>query len=77
MLVESAVISGSVKLLMLTGGFIKKKREENNFDKIDLLMKKVEEMKGKIFLISSGHEGGKKLDGLGGIAGLLRYKLSY
>ena len=44
---------------------------------LDELMKKTEEMKGKIYLISSDHEGGKKLDGLGGIAAILRYKLNY
>ena len=49
----------------------------DKFEKIDFLMKKVEEMRGKVYLISSEHEGGKKLDGLGGVAGLLRYKLKY
>ena len=75
--VERAVISGAVRILLITGGFIKKKRISDKFEKIDLLMKKTEEMKGNIFLISSEHDGGKKLDGLGGIAGLLRYKLNY
>ena len=75
--VEGAVISGAVKLLMITGKFIQKKRMADKFEKIDSLMKNVEEMRGKVYLISSEHEGGKKLDGLGGIAGLLRYKLNY
>ena len=75
--VKDAVVSGAVKVLLITGGFIKKERETEGFEKIDILMKKVEEMKGKIYLISSEHEGGKKLDGLGGIACLLRYKLNY
>ena len=75
--VEGAIIAGAVKLLMITGKFIQKKRMADKFEKIDSLMKKVEEMRGKVYLISSEHEGGKKLDGLGGIAGLLRYKLNY
>ena len=75
--VEGAVISGAVKLLMITGKFIQKKRMADKFKKIDSLMKNVEEMRGKVYLISSEHEGGKKLDGLGGIAGLLRYQLNY
>ena len=33
--------------------------------------------KGEIEIISSEHEGGKKLDGLGGIAAILRFKLNY
>jgi len=32
-------------------------------------------MKGKITVISSEHDGGQKLAGLGGIGALLRYKL--
>lgn len=75
--VKDAVVGGAVKVLLITGGFIQKKREAEDFEKIDFLMKKVEEMNGKIYLISSEHEGGKKLDGLSGIAGLLRYKLNY
>ena len=40
-------------------------------------MKIVDKTKGEIEIISSEHEGGKKLDGLGGIAAILRFKLSY
>ena len=40
---------------------------------LEALLNAVEEVKGKIFFISDGHEGGKKLDGLGGIAAFLRY----
>ena len=75
--VEVAVVAGSVKLLMITGKFIHEKKRAGEFNNVDKLMRKTEEMKGKIFLISSEHEGGKKLDGLGGIAGLLRYKINY
>ena len=74
---ENAVLAGAVEILLITDGLITKSREEDTFSKIESLMKNVEKMKGKVFLISSEHAGGKKLDGLGGIAGLLRYKLSY
>ncbi len=40
-------------------------------------MKVVDSTKGEIHIVSTEHEGGKKLDGIGGIAGILRYKLSY
>ena len=37
-------------------------------------MKNVDNTQGEVHVVSSDHEGGKILDGLGGIAGLLRYK---
>jgi protein pelota len=40
-------------------------------------MKTVDNTKGDILIISSEHEAGKKLDGLGGIAAILRFKLNY
>ncbi len=74
---ENAVQAGAVETLLITDKLIKKTREKNSFDKLEALMKSVEKMKGKVVLISSTHSAGKKLDGLGGIAALLRYKLSY
>ena len=72
--VERAVQSGAVKQLLITDGYIKKTREENIFGRVDALLKAVDGMKGKITIISSENDGGKKLDGLGGIAVLLRYQ---
>ncbi len=40
-------------------------------------MRTIDSMKGQVHIISSEHEGGKKLDGLGGLGALLRYKLNY
>jgi len=74
---ENAVNAGAVSELLITDNFIQKKRQENKFGKIDFLMRTVDSMKGKIHIISSDFDAGKKLDGLGGIAALLRYKLSY
>ena len=74
--VKEAVEAGAVNILLLTDNFIKKKKEQTTFSEIDELMKKVDSLQGKVHLISSEHEGGKKLDGLGGLAALLRYKLS-
>jgi len=48
-------------------------REQKQMKELEALLNAVEEVKGKIFFISDGHEGGKKLDGLGGIAAFLRY----
>ena len=73
--VDNAVNLGAVKTLLITDSFIRKTREDNAFERIENLLKKVESMKGKVIIISFEHDGGKKLDGLGGIAALLRYKL--
>jgi len=74
---EEAVNSGAVKTLILTDNLIKKQREKESYKKIDFMLKNTESMKGNVIIVSSEHEGGKKLDGLGGIGALLRYKLSY
>jgi protein pelota len=75
--VRETIESGAVSELLITDLFIQKKRQEEKFMEIEHMMKTVENMNGEVHIISSEHEGGKKLDGLGGIAGLLRYKLTY
>jgi len=74
---EKAVNAGAVEKLLVTDKLIQKTRAEKKFEKIDQLMKSTETMKGTVNIIGSGHDGGKKLDGLGGIAAILRYKLNY
>ncbi|MBU0460519.1 MAG: mRNA surveillance protein pelota [Nanoarchaeota archaeon] len=73
--VNTAITAGAVSKLLLTDLFIKQKREDNHFVELDEQMKKVDALQGKIHLISSKNESGKRLNGLGGIAALLRYKL--
>jgi len=75
--IENAVNAGAVKTLLITDSLIQKTRERDNYEKIDNIMKITDSMKGSINIISSDHEGGKKLDGLGGIGAILRYKLNY
>ncbi len=75
--VELAVNSGAIDKLLITDNFIRKSRDNNKYYLIDELMKKTDQMKGEIMIISSEHDAGKKLDGLGGIGAILRYKLRY
>lgn len=75
--VKKALDLGAIKVLLITDSFIHKKRQQKNFGEIDKIMETVEQIKGKIYLISKEHEGGKKLDGLSGIAAILRYKIDY
>ena len=75
--VEKASFAGAVETLLVSDKLIQKMREKGQYGKLDALMKSVDASKGKISLVSSEHEGGKKLDGIGGIAALLRYKVNY
>ncbi|MBD3203306.1 mRNA surveillance protein pelota [Candidatus Woesearchaeota archaeon] len=75
--VRSAVYAGAVSELLVTDKFIREKRLNNEFKETEDLMRKTEKMDGQVHIITSEHEGGKKLDGLGGIAGLLRYKIAF
>ncbi len=67
--------AGAIEKLLLTDTFIHKKREEGDYQQIETLMKTVDTMDGEIAIISGDHEGGKKLGGIGGIAGLTRYRI--
>ncbi len=74
---KQAIDTGAAQTLLLTEKCIQQFRLTNHHPELDRLLKSIETSQGKIHLISSEHDAGKKLDGLGGIAALLRYKLSY
>jgi len=74
---EKAVTAGAVEKLLVTDGLIQKTRLNKTYEKIDQLMKNTESMKGIVNIIGSDNDGGKKLDGLGGVGAILRYKLNY
>jgi len=74
--VALAAAAGAVSTLLITDALITKQRAENKFSDIQNVLDSVEKSKGAVVIVGSSHEGGKKLDGLGGIAALLRYRLS-
>ncbi len=74
---ENAANIGAIKELLITDSLIQKSRQENFYHKVENIMKIVDKTKGEIEIISSEHDGGKKLDGLGGIGAILRFRLSY
>ncbi|MBI2208103.1 mRNA surveillance protein pelota [Candidatus Woesearchaeota archaeon] len=74
---KNAADAGAVRILLVTDSFIQEKRQENDYNKIEDIMKNVDRAKGDVVIISSEHEAGKKLNGLGGIAAILRYRLNY
>ena len=73
--VTKAVAAGAVEKVLITDKVIHAAHEKESFHEIDLLLRDVEKTKGDIHIISSEHEAGARLDGLGGIAAKLRYKL--
>jgi len=75
--IKEAVDSGAVSELLVTDRLIQKKRQDNTFEQVEYMMKAVENMQGEVHIISSEHEAGSKLDGLGGMGAILRYKINY
>ncbi len=75
--VKKAVESGAVEKLLVIDSLIQKKKEEGRFEELNWLMRNTEKSKGEVHIISSEHEGGKKLNGLGGIGAILRFKLEW
>ena len=75
--VTEAVNAGAVKTLLVTDGLIHKLRDQEKYDSLDKVMRTAEYVKAEVVIVSSEHDGGKRLDGLGGIGAILRYKMSY
>ncbi len=75
--VEEAANAGAVKILLVTDGLIHKTRQQGTFGKIDEMLKNTDRTGGEVFIINSENEPGKKLDALGGIGALLRYKMHW
>ena len=75
--VENAAAMGAIRDLLVTDSLIQKSRLENFYKRVENIMKTVDKTKGDVEIISSEHEGGNKLDGLGGIGAILRFKMSY
>src|SRR3989344_197580 len=66
-------LSGAVKILLVTDILIQRLRQEDNFLELERMMKAVELSKGEINIINSDNDGGKKLEGIGGVGAILRY----
>jgi len=73
--VQNAAILGAVDKIVIADSLLRESSEINR-RKLEHLMKKVEDQKGRIFIISTEHEAGKKLLGLGGIVALLRFSIN-
>ena len=68
--VKKAVEAGAVEELVVEEKLLSVNRNE-----VEELLEKTEQLNGRIVFASQKNDAGKKLDGLGGIAATLRYKL--
>ena len=75
--VREASDAGAIQVLLVTDLYITKMRDEGKFEELDSIMKITDANKADIHIINSKNDAGKKLDGLGGIAAILRYRLNY
>ena len=66
--VENALLAGAVKVLLVTDKLVREK-------KVDELLKIASEKKTEIVIINLMHDSGKKLDSLGGVGAILRYRI--
>jgi protein pelota len=69
--VASALAMGAVDTLLMTDRFFRERRDE-----ADRLMTDVEKYSGHHLMVSTDHEGGVKLESLGGLGAILRYRLT-
>ncbi len=77
--VQKAVDYGAVETLLVTDEKIRKERETSGAGKeqtpTDTLMREVEKGQGKVIIMSTEFEPGRRLESFGGIAALLRYRI--
>jgi len=72
--VAKATQYGAVEKLLLTDTMLRESTDEKRAE-LEKMMREVEEKAGQITVVSSEHEAGNKLQGLGGIAALLRFQI--
>lgn len=74
--VQRAVELRAVEQVLITDVIIRAKRRDGTFNALESLLKDAESNNGaKIVIIGSKHQAGRQLDGLGGIAALLRFRV--
>ena len=66
--VDDAAKAGAIKTLLILDTKVRS-------PDVDRVLRMVEDSKGELVIVSSLHEAGRRLDSLGGVAALLRYKM--
>ena len=71
--VREKIDAGNISMLLVTENLIRKYKEQKKYLEIDRLMNDAETINADVRIISSD-DASKQLDGLSGVAALLRYK---
>jgi len=72
--VTKATQYGAVEKLLITDTMLRESTDEKRIE-LEKIMREVEEKAGQITVVSTEHEAGAKLQGLGDIAALLRFQI--
>jgi len=72
--VAKATQYGAVEKLLIADTMLRESTDEKRTD-LEKIMREVEQRAGQITVVSTEHEAGTKLQGLGGIAALLRFQI--
>jgi protein pelota len=75
--VRQAVECGAASHLLLTDELFRRANVGGGGAELDALMERAARSRGEVVIVSSEHEGGRRLEGLGGLAALLRYPLAW
>jgi len=71
--VKQKVSEGNIKLLLVSTNYLMQEREEGNrYRELESVMRDAETAKAEIMIISTA-EASKQIDGIGGIAGIVRW----
>jgi len=73
--VKQNIINGNLNVLLITDNYIIKTRKDGFYDEVDNTLAKADQIQSKIYIIETD-EASQKLDSLGGIAGIQRWKTS-
>jgi len=69
---EAKVNEGNIKFLLVSNNFIVKTRQQGNFGRLNFIMKTADQLRAELHIVSSDYAM-KRLDNLGGVAGILRW----
>lgn len=73
--VTRVVTIAAVELLLVTDEMLREGSDEERL-MVECLLRKTEEYGGRVMIVAVGHDAGRQLKGLGGIAALLRYPVA-
>lgn len=70
-----AADAGAIEDILCSENCIREKREDNTFKELENIFLGVEKSQGKIHILSGKNDAVTRLDGIGGVAGILRFAI--